>query len=80
MFFNFEKYYSLYKAFDFSVTRIKMTNEGKCKYKSFFFAWNQSHILCFLYLQHSDSYDYLVRKVLFEMIVAAFFICLYERL
>ena len=29
MFFNFEKYYGLYKAFDFSVTRIKMTNEGK---------------------------------------------------
>ena len=32
MFFNFEKYYGLYKAFDFSVTSIKMTNEGKCKY------------------------------------------------
>ena len=31
MFFNFEKYYGLYKEFDFSVTRIKMTNEGKCK-------------------------------------------------
>ena len=31
MFFNFEKYYGLYKAFYFSVTRIKMTNEGKCK-------------------------------------------------
>ena len=31
MFFNFEKYYGLYKAFDFSVTRIKMTNEGECK-------------------------------------------------
>ena len=30
MFFNFEKY-GLYKEFDFSVTRIKMTNEGKCK-------------------------------------------------
>ena len=31
MFFNFETYYGLYKAFDFSVTCIKMTNEGKCK-------------------------------------------------
>ena len=31
MFFNFEKYYDLYQAFDFNVTRIKMTNEGKCK-------------------------------------------------
>ena len=31
MFFNFEKYYGLYKAFDFSVARIKMTNEGECK-------------------------------------------------
>ena len=31
MFFNFEKYYGLYEAFDFSVTRIKMTNEGKSK-------------------------------------------------
>ena len=31
MFFNFEKYYGLYKALDFSVTRIKMANEGKCK-------------------------------------------------
>ena len=31
MFFNFKKYYGSYKAFDFSVTRIKMTNEGKCK-------------------------------------------------
>ena len=31
MFFNFEKYYGLYKAFDFSATRIKMTNEGKSK-------------------------------------------------
>ena len=31
MFFNFEKYYGLYKAFDFSVTRIKMTSKGKCK-------------------------------------------------
>ena len=31
MFFNLEKYYGLYKAFDFSVTRIEMTNEGKCK-------------------------------------------------
>ena len=29
MFLNFEKYYGLYKAFDFSVTRHKMTNEGK---------------------------------------------------
>ena len=29
MFLYFEKYYGLYKAFDFSVTRIKMTNEGK---------------------------------------------------
>ena len=29
MFFNFEKYYDLYKAFEFRVTRIKMTNEGK---------------------------------------------------
>ena len=32
MFFNFEKYYGLYRAFDISVTRIKMTNEGKCKF------------------------------------------------
>ena len=31
MFFNFEKNYGLYKAFDFSATGIKMTNEGKCK-------------------------------------------------
>ena len=31
MFFNFEKYIGLYKAFDFSVTLIKMANEGKCK-------------------------------------------------
>ena len=31
MFFNFEKYHDLYKALDFSVTRIKMTNGGKCK-------------------------------------------------
>ena len=31
MFFNFEKYYGLYKAFYFSVTRINMTNEDKCK-------------------------------------------------
>ena len=31
MFFNFEKYYGLYELFDFSVTRIKMTNEGKSK-------------------------------------------------
>ena len=31
MFFNFEKYYGLYEAFDFSATRIKMTNKGKCK-------------------------------------------------
>ena len=31
MFLNFEKYYGLYKAFAFSVTRIKMKNEGKCK-------------------------------------------------
>ena len=28
MFLNFEKYYGLYKAFYFSVTCIKMTNEG----------------------------------------------------
>ena len=28
MFFNSEKYYGLYEAFDFSVTRIEMTNEG----------------------------------------------------
>ena len=32
MFFNFEVYYGLYKASDFSVTRVRMTNEGKCKY------------------------------------------------
>ena len=31
MFFDFEKYYRLYKAFYFSVIRIEMTNEGKCK-------------------------------------------------
>ena len=31
MFFNFEKYYDVDKAFDFSVTRIKLKNEGKCK-------------------------------------------------
>ena len=31
MFFNFEKYCGLCKAFDFSVRRIKMKNEGKCK-------------------------------------------------
>ena len=31
MFFNFEKYYGLDKAFDFSKTRIKMKNEDKCK-------------------------------------------------
>ena len=31
MCFNLKKNYGLYKAFDFSVTRIKMTNEGKCK-------------------------------------------------
>ena len=32
MFLNFKKYHGLNKAFDFSVTRIKMTNEGKCKF------------------------------------------------
>ena len=31
MFFNFEQYYGFYKAFDFSVIRIKMTNGGKYK-------------------------------------------------
>ena len=31
MFLNLKKYNGLYKAFDFSVKRIKMTNEGKCK-------------------------------------------------
>ena len=30
MFINFEKYYGLYKEFDFSVTCIKMKNEGEC--------------------------------------------------